>query len=108
MTSYDGTWIAETADGVVVARLREGELLVDRPSTGAFREARPLVIERGHLVVDGVVLQRVAPLPLRLAESAGWYDGDSRRILLIDRIEWRDGWPRVGTPSDEPQPAPIT
>jgi arabinan endo-1,5-alpha-L-arabinosidase len=32
---------------------------------------------------------------------------NSRRILLIDRIEWKDGWPRVGTPSDEPQPAPI-
>ena len=25
---------------------------------------------------------------------------NSRRILLIDRIEWRDGWPFVGTPSE--------
>jgi arabinan endo-1,5-alpha-L-arabinosidase len=33
---------------------------------------------------------------------------NSRRILLIDRIVWRDGWPYVGTPSDEPQAAPIT
>ena len=33
---------------------------------------------------------------------------NSRRILLIDRIEWRDGWPRVGTPSHEPQSAPVT
>ena len=33
---------------------------------------------------------------------------NSRRILLIDRIEWRDGWPFVGTPSDEPQTAPVT
>ena len=33
---------------------------------------------------------------------------NSRRILLIDKIEWRDGWPHVGTPSDEPQSAPIT
>jgi arabinan endo-1,5-alpha-L-arabinosidase len=32
---------------------------------------------------------------------------NSRRILLMDKIEWRDGWPHVGTPSDEPQPAPI-
>jgi arabinan endo-1,5-alpha-L-arabinosidase len=31
---------------------------------------------------------------------------NSRRILLIDRIEWRDGWPFVGTPSQEPQAAP--
>ena len=33
---------------------------------------------------------------------------NSRRILLIDRIEWKDGWPHVGTPSDDPQSAPIT
>jgi arabinan endo-1,5-alpha-L-arabinosidase len=33
---------------------------------------------------------------------------NSRRILLIDRIEWHDGWPWVGTPSHEPRNAPIT
>ena len=33
---------------------------------------------------------------------------NSRRILLIDRIEWRDGWPFVGTPSSEPRTAPVT
>ena len=33
---------------------------------------------------------------------------NSRRILLIDNIHWRDGWPFVGTPSDEPQAAPVT
>ena len=33
---------------------------------------------------------------------------NSRRILLIDKIEWKDGWPHVGTPSDEPQKAPVT
>jgi arabinan endo-1,5-alpha-L-arabinosidase len=31
---------------------------------------------------------------------------NSRRILLIDKIEWKDGWPYVGTPSDEPKAAP--
>lgn len=33
---------------------------------------------------------------------------NSRRILLIDRIQWRDGWPFVGTPSAKPQGAPLT
>jgi arabinan endo-1,5-alpha-L-arabinosidase len=33
---------------------------------------------------------------------------NSRRILLIDRIEWKDGWPHVGTPSADPQNAPVT
>ena len=31
---------------------------------------------------------------------------NSRRILLLDKVQWRDGWPFVGTPSDQPQPAP--
>ena len=35
-------------------------------------------------------------------------ESNSRRILLIDRIEWKDGWPHVGTPSNEPQAAPVT
>jgi len=33
---------------------------------------------------------------------------NSRRILMIDPIEWRDGWPHVGTPSEEIQAAPAT
>ena len=33
---------------------------------------------------------------------------NSRRILLIDQIQWRDGWPFVGTPSDDFQAAPVT
>jgi arabinan endo-1,5-alpha-L-arabinosidase len=32
---------------------------------------------------------------------------NSRRILLIDPIEWHDDWPWVGTPSDEPRPGPV-
>jgi arabinan endo-1,5-alpha-L-arabinosidase len=33
---------------------------------------------------------------------------NSRRILLIDKIEWRHGWPHVGIPSDEERAAPVT
>ena len=33
---------------------------------------------------------------------------NSRRILLIDKIHWHDGWPYVGTPSDGPRHAPVT
>jgi arabinan endo-1,5-alpha-L-arabinosidase len=32
---------------------------------------------------------------------------NSRRILLMDRIEWKDGWPVVGIPSDEPRAPPV-
>jgi len=31
---------------------------------------------------------------------------NTRRILLIDRIRWRNGWPVIDGPSDQPQPAP--
>jgi arabinan endo-1,5-alpha-L-arabinosidase len=33
---------------------------------------------------------------------------NSRRILLIDQIQWRHGWPFVGTPSEDSQVAPVT
>ena len=33
---------------------------------------------------------------------------NSRRILLIDTIEWRHGWPHVGTPSEDERAAPVT
>ena len=33
---------------------------------------------------------------------------NSRRILLIDKIQWKDDWPHVGTPSDDLQKAPVT
>ena len=35
---------------------------------------------------------------------------NTRRIMLIDRLEWVDGWPRVagGSPSSRPRPAPAT
>lgn len=32
---------------------------------------------------------------------------NSRRVLLMDRIEWNDGWPSVGTPSHDPRSAPV-
>lgn len=33
---------------------------------------------------------------------------NSRRILLIDRVVWEDGWPFIGVPSDGPRSAPVT
>jgi arabinan endo-1,5-alpha-L-arabinosidase len=37
-------------------------------------------------------------------------DINTRRILLIDKIVWADGWPRIEAngPSTEPRPAPVT
>lgn len=32
---------------------------------------------------------------------------NTRRVMLIDRLEWRDGWPRAVGPSEGPARAPI-
>ena len=44
----------------------------------------------------------------RRPRSSDSAEVNTRRIMLIDRIVWRDGWPRVegNGPSSEPQPAP--
>jgi arabinan endo-1,5-alpha-L-arabinosidase len=34
-------------------------------------------------------------------------DLNTRRIMLIDRIAWRDGWPVIAGPSEQPEPAPV-
>jgi arabinan endo-1,5-alpha-L-arabinosidase len=33
-------------------------------------------------------------------------DINTRRVMLIDRVTWRDGWPRVAGPTSEPQNRP--
>jgi arabinan endo-1,5-alpha-L-arabinosidase len=35
---------------------------------------------------------------------------NTRRVMLLDRISWQDGWPLVAGngPSTEPQPRPVT
>ena len=32
---------------------------------------------------------------------------NTRRVMLIDRIRWKDGWPVINGPSATSQPAPI-
>ncbi len=49
-----------------------------------------------------------------LDRNQPWLDepfGINRRPMLMDRIDWIDGWPRTRAgagPSDTPQPAPVT
>jgi arabinan endo-1,5-alpha-L-arabinosidase len=33
-------------------------------------------------------------------------DINTRRVMLLDRVEWRGGWPRVDGPTSGPQPRP--
>jgi len=36
----------------------------------------------------------------------GKMNADPGRVMMMDRVVWRDGWPVVGVPSDTPQAAP--
>ena len=36
----------------------------------------------------------------------GRMNQDPGRMMLMDKVRWVDGWPRVGVPSDTPQPVP--
>lgn len=90
-----GTWTGTTQDGVVVARLREGELLVDRPAQRRFREAEPAPAVGEVPVVGGVALTPVAPLPADLSERSGWYDGAGRTALLTQIPESYFGEPMI-------------
>jgi pimeloyl-ACP methyl ester carboxylesterase len=94
-TAGDHTWIGTTTDGVVLARLREGELLVDRPARGRFcgREPAPAIGEAP--VVEGVKLAAVAPLPADMSERSGWYDRADRTVLLTQIPESYFGEPMI-------------
>ncbi|MGH3492092.1 MAG: alpha/beta hydrolase family protein [Sciscionella sp.] len=94
-TAGGGTWIGPTTDGVVVARLRKGELLVDRPALGRFRDRRPALAMGETPVVDGVKLAPVAPLLSDMSERSGWYDGADRTVLLTQIPESYFGEPMI-------------
>ena len=104
--------------GVMVARSKEREGTVRDARRGQGRAAQPDAVQKRALAGAGPQLRRhrqgwrgVDPLSRDRREPAASKAGgrnNSRRILLIDRIQWKDGWPYVGTPSDEPQAAPVT
>jgi len=83
------TWIGVTDEGVVIAREREGTLLVDRPGQRRYRDP---IIHNGQLPE---ALSPMPPLPADLAERTGWYAGGGRRILLTQVAEAYFGEPMI-------------
>jgi uncharacterized protein len=97
----DSTWIGMTTGGLVLARLREGELLVDRPARGRFRDPEPAPAVGEAAVVDGVKLTSVAPLPADMRQRSGWYDGADRTVLLTQIPERFFGEPMILLAEDD-------
>ena len=89
------TWIGLTPDGLVVARLRDGALLVDRPTRGRFRDPVQAPADGAAPVIDGITLTPVAPLPPDLTHRSGWYDGPGHTVLLTQIPETFFGEPMI-------------
>jgi len=83
------TWIGVTDEGVVIAREREGTLLVDRPGQRRYRDP---IIHNGQ---PPEALNPMPPLPADLADRTGWYAGGGRRILLTQIAEAYFGEPMI-------------
>ena len=108
----------EAEYGVMVARSREptGPFETLEEARGVphslmlFKSERWLAPGHNSIVTDqdGQVWMIYHAIDVHRPRQRQEDEINSRRILLIDRIEWRDGWPFVGTPSEEPQAAPVT
>lgn len=115
--SGDNCCGADAEYGVMVARSRSAtgpfetlEQARDVPhSLMLFKSERWLAPGHNSIVTDraGQVWMVYHAIDVHRPRQRQEDQINSRRILLIDRIEWRDGWPHVGTPSEGPQPAPI-
>ncbi|SEL61159.1 family 43 glycosylhydrolase [Parapedobacter koreensis] len=90
---------------------KEGRAITERGNGTLFIKGNELFVGPGHnarLIADD--------------EGTDWFiyhgidrskgtvpTGASRRMLMLDRVIWRDGWPELadGTPSAKPQQAPV-
>jgi arabinan endo-1,5-alpha-L-arabinosidase len=61
-------------------------------------------VVRDSAGIDWIVYHAVDSRRPRTRETD---EVNTRRVMLIDRIEWADGWPRIVRPSEAPQPAPL-
>lgn len=104
---------------MMVARSRSAtgpfETLRDAGALGsAILEQRGTWIAPGHnsVVTDGRGRDWVLyhAVDARRPRSQASDEINTRRVMLLDRLVWRDGWPRLaeGGPTEDMQPAPAT
>jgi arabinan endo-1,5-alpha-L-arabinosidase len=84
-----------------------------RGATGPFEKApAPILVARGRWLAPGhnsLATDRAGRDWIVYHAIDTRRPGEpvnSRRVMLIDPIVWRDGWPQVQGPSEHPQPAP--
>ncbi|MEA3038482.1 MAG: arabinan endo,5-alpha-L-arabinosidase [Sphingomonadales bacterium] len=84
-----------------------------RSATGPFEKApRPILAARGRWLAPGhnsLAIDRAGRDWIVYHAIDTQRPGEpvnTRRVMLIDRIVWRNGWPQVLGPSEHPQPLP--
>jgi arabinan endo-1,5-alpha-L-arabinosidase len=84
-----------------------------RRAAGPFEKAaRPILVARGRWLAPGhnsVATDRAGRdwIVYHAVDTRNpGQPVNTRRVMLIDRIVWRDGWPRVLGPSEHAQPVP--
>lgn len=108
---YSSAWFSEMKYHIRVA--------VSRSVFGPFyRSHTPVITTDWAALHQGHNCSFVGPGHGSVAEVDGewwllyhaWVNGKINsspgRLMLMDKVSWRNGWPVVGVPSDTPQPAP--
>ncbi|SDS77471.1 Glycosyl hydrolases family 43 [Friedmanniella luteola] len=95
------------ADGIGLTASRAGGTILVTQNGNRWIGAGHHAIATDHAGRDFVVYHALDRDKPWLTEPFGI----NRRPMLMDRIDWVDGWPRTRAgagPSDSPQPAPVT
>lgn len=108
---YSSAWTTEMKYHIRVA--------VSRSPTGPFfRGPTPVITTDWDSMHQGHNCSFVAPGHGSVVDVDGdwwlyyhaWINGKMNsqpgRLMMMDKIEWEDGWPVVGVPSDRPRPGP--
>jgi beta-xylosidase len=102
------------ADGIPLTASRAGGTILTTQNGNRWIGAGHHAIATDHAGRDFVVyhaLDRNEPWLTEPVQDVTKPLPINRRPMLIDRIDWIDGWPRTRAgagPSDSPQPAPVT
>jgi len=108
---YSSAWTTEMKYHIRVAMARS-------PTGPFYRGHTPVITTDWDSMQQGHNCSFVAPGHGSVVDVDGewwlfyhaWRNGKMNsqpgRLMLMDRVEWEDGWPVVGVPSDRPRPGP--
>ena len=72
----------------------------------AMAQSRRWTASGGCCTTPGSMVRSMSGGRLSDDYYLGKINSSPGRLMLMDKVSWRNGWPVVGVPSDTPQPAP--